>query len=122
MFTLHSSFIILNTFEPLLITGDAYFADTLRKFIPSKSAGLSILPDAAFLSFSRQGPYADSVGARLFTGKFYKQLESKGCNPWMDAEGLKSGDSLTITIYKTCLLYTSPSPRDATLSRMPSSA
>ena len=26
------------------------------------------------------------------------------------------------TIYNTCLLYTSPSPRDATLSRMPSSA
>ena len=25
-------------------------------------------------------------------------------------------------IIKTCLLYTSPSPRDATLSRMPSSA
>ena len=25
-------------------------------------------------------------------------------------------------MYKTCLLYTSPSPRDATLSRMPSSA
>ena len=24
--------------------------------------------------------------------------------------------------WKTCLLYTSPSPRDATLSRMPSSA
>ena len=26
------------------------------------------------------------------------------------------------TLMKTCLLYTSPSPRDATLSRMPSSA
>ena len=26
------------------------------------------------------------------------------------------------TILDTCLLYTSPSPRDATLSRMPSSA
>ena len=25
-------------------------------------------------------------------------------------------------LFKTCLLYTSPSPRDATLSRMPSSA
>ena len=25
-------------------------------------------------------------------------------------------------IFETCLLYTSPSPRDATLSRMPSSA
>ena len=27
-----------------------------------------------------------------------------------------------ITVNTTCLLYTSPSPRDATLSRMPSSA
>ena len=26
------------------------------------------------------------------------------------------------TLFQTCLLYTSPSPRDATLSRMPSSA
>ena len=28
----------------------------------------------------------------------------------------------TMSLYNTCLLYTSPSPRDATLSRMPSSA
>ena len=28
----------------------------------------------------------------------------------------------TVTVIKGCLLYTSPSPRDATLSRMPSSA
>ena len=27
-----------------------------------------------------------------------------------------------VSQYETCLLYTSPSPRDATLSRMPSSA
>ena len=27
-----------------------------------------------------------------------------------------------VASYKLCLLYTSPSPRDATLSRMPSSA
>ena len=27
-----------------------------------------------------------------------------------------------LTLWGTCLLYTSPSPRDATLSRMPSSA
>ena len=33
--------------------------------------------------------------------------------------GVIKGDS---SIYNTCLLYTSPSPRDATLSRMPSSA
>ena len=28
----------------------------------------------------------------------------------------------TSPVYQNCLLYTSPSPRDATLSRMPSSA
>ena len=39
----------------------------------------------------------------------------------MDAtEGLKRGDEVTNT--KACLLYTSPSPRDRTRSRMPSSA
>ena len=31
-------------------------------------------------------------------------------------------DSLLMMQFSTCLLYTSPSPRDATLSRMPSSA
>ena len=30
--------------------------------------------------------------------------------------------TLIFGLYYTCLLYTSPSPRDATLSRMPSSA
>ena len=34
----------------------------------------------------------------------------------------KEADVDKRTIFNTCLLYTSPSPRDATLSRMPSSA
>ena len=33
-----------------------------------------------------------------------------------------SGKSTLIRCINSCLLYTSPSPRDATLSRMPSSA
>ena len=32
------------------------------------------------------------------------------------------GDNVAAALLKACLLYTSPSPRDATLSRMPSSA
>ena len=32
------------------------------------------------------------------------------------------GDGSTLSPVTACLLYTSPSPRDATLSRMPSSA
>ena len=38
--------------------------------------------------------------------------------PILDDEGNLTGDTET----KTCLLYTSPSPRDRTRSRMPSSA
>ena len=36
--------------------------------------------------------------------------------------GRESARELYTAMKKTCLLYTSPSPRDATLSRMPSSA
>ena len=36
-------------------------------------------------------------------------------------ESVAKGDTVSATL-KDCLLYTSPSPRDATLSRMPSSA
>ena len=37
-------------------------------------------------------------------------------------EGLPFVQDDEVTCYWGCLLYTSPSPRDATLSRMPSSA
>ena len=43
-------------------------------------------------------------------------LKEKGC----DAE-IRNADQRT-PLHYACLLYTSPSPRDATLSRMPSSA
>ena len=38
------------------------------------------------------------------------------------AEGCKAFGCLRRGLYITCLLYTSPSPRDGLLSRMPSSA
>ena len=37
-------------------------------------------------------------------------------------EGLAKGKALDIAQSTSCLLYTSPSPRDGLLSRMPSSA
>ena len=42
----------------------------------------------------------------------------------LGVEGMISVGAVSgfITAINTCLLYTSPSPRDATLSRMPSSA
>ena len=60
-----------------------------------------------------------------------KPLDEKGSiRTWL-AEGrdqkvfsvnVQEGAKLGITHYKVCLLYTSPSPRDGLLSRMPSSA
>ena len=41
------------------------------------------------------------------------------CFDISDPDGLKRSID---NVYNSCLLYTSPSPRDATLSRMPSSA
>ena len=47
----------------------------------------------------------------------------KELNDWADAlPGLENGEWLGNMEAHTCLLYTSPSPRDGLLSRMPSSA
>ena len=50
---------------------------------------------------------------------------SSSANEWQMVS-ITGTDKLTtkgdLLVYNTCLLYTSPSPRDATLSRMPSSA
>ena len=49
------------------------------------------------------------------------EKQSKGITPdeftWFTPEDIPMK-----VLYTACLLYTSPSPRDATLSRMPSSA
>ena len=77
------------------------------------------------------------VWARLFgTGivETEEDFGSQGTPPlhpelldWLAVDFRENGWSLknllrTIVLSSTCLLYTSPSPRDATLSRMPSSA
>ena len=45
-----------------------------------------------------------------------------GDEPNVTYKAVCGGDTGHIEVVKVCLLYTSPSPRDATLSRMPSSA
>ena len=48
--------------------------------------------------------------------------EVEPCVSAMDALHRFESDEDEFDVILTCLLYTSPSPRDATLSRMPSSA
>ena len=73
----------------------------------------------------RQGAKTDT-DAKAFKAKLslnwtapYKVLAGGLCTPVDTPDGSPLGAKL---LYLDCLLYTSPSPRDATLSRMPSSA
>ena len=65
---------------------------------------------------------------------FHDAVTANGKKQWLDRFGIIKANSTEINenvtipsgtnglTVGTCLLYTSPSPRDATLSRMPSSA
>ena len=58
-------------------------------------------------------------------GKIYSEKElRKHYRDWVygDRKVLRKKYKDNKTLYKTCLLYTSPSPRDISGSRMPSSA
>ena len=59
------------------------------------------------------------VGSKRNLQNTYKHLKSLGIENLANPKDLKIHD---LEISSTCLLYTSPSPRDLDLSRMPSSA
>ena len=64
----------------------------------------------------------DGSGRLTLTGNTSSSgVDSITASGELSLTGAGTGD-VTITHSDSCLLYTSPSPRDATLSRMPSSA
>ena len=65
-------------------------------------------------------PQASKVAA-LETKEASDYLD-KADKAYQDKENQAKVDQLAYLTNQRCLLYTSPSPRDATLSRMPSSA
>ena len=78
-------------------------------------------------------PVATTATLKVFdlSGKVLRSLEIEGTKGYNSVELNRAALSATGVLYyqvetadhtATCLLYTSPSPRDATLSRMPSSA
>ena len=76
------------------------------------------LPGGCASIFRRQG-FTFDVGASLFFG-----FGEKGYNPHQFVMNELEEDITLVPMDETftCLLYTSPSPRDGLLSRMPSSA
>ena len=88
---------------------------TMRKILYSERSisDLSILPPSTL----EQTPGLQNLVIIAQRGKGW--LTYKSDNDRIYTRSLREGSHLVL---KGCLLYTSPSPRDATLSRMPSSA
>ena len=70
---------------------------------------------------------------KVFCKKYQKEMVALSVPPMPGPKGVEIQSSVSqeawdkwkshqTTLINDCLLYTSPSPRDATLSRMPSSA
>ena len=80
-----------------------------------------------YITISKLGLTKDKelVGAKLKItdkdGKLTIDLDGKSLE-WITTESAEKFHLAEGTYYLTCLLYTSPSPRDRTRSRMPSSA
>ena len=70
------------------------------------------------VAFALPGSAIISIGLAAFFGYLFAGDSSA----YFAVDGPKEWLTAGITNFRSCLLYTSPSPRDATLSRMPSSA
>ena len=73
-----------------------------------------------FLKINRIGSNIEKI-FQVLAEQILRKIENGEINPETEL-GIKKGRETPRSGDNTCLLYTSPSPRDATLSRMPSSA
>ena len=83
--------------------------------------------DAALKAASVTMTGWDKVGSGLVTGFYRGDVAAvKAATDAGAAAAADVGEVISVQViprpHEDCLLYTSPSPRDATLSRMPSSA
>ena len=69
--------------------------------------------------FSKKENFFVKKELRIILNLYAKKVSS---GDWKDYGLTINKKEITFDIYQSCLLYTSPSPRDRTRSRMPSSA
>ena len=96
------------------------------KYMPAEFLASISQPQVAGVSPENQSPYAATVspvgqiGAHVEEGRWTGVMSFiAGFLSFAGGIGIIQG---LWALYGLCLLYTSPTPRDATLSRMPSSA
>ena len=88
----------------------------LRPYSADKATGLTRYPLAI-----DHVHYAGEAVA-IVVAETYAQALDAAERAWVDVDARDAVPSITVARADTCLLYTSPSPRDKRQSRMPSSA
>ena len=73
-------------------------------------------------SIIKYHPNGENIYRESLALEFSKIRKLTGVKNFFDADGLEYISDYLLERYSDCLLYTSPSPRDGLLSRMPSSA
>ena len=125
---------IIEVADQLLPREDSDIAGEAKDILTGE--GITVATGATIESVSQPGKnqvevtFRDGDGSKTITGSHLLLAAGRVPNSdtlALDAAGVEADDRGYITVDGTtktnvCLLYTSPSPRDATLSRMPSSA
>ena len=100
-----------------MATSDLKFRDIMVGFKKHPvTDDLVVSKDAAAIKQAIVNILLTNRGERLFNSRFGSDIRKYLFEPLDYATAAQVNGSIA------CLLYTSPSPRDATLSRMPSSA
>ena len=97
----------------------------LAKTLTVKTLAASISTNFQRIQFTPDMLPADLIGTLIYNQKSGEFDTRKGpifSNIILADEINRSPAKVQSALLEACLLYTSPSPRDATLSRMPSSA
>ena len=118
----HFIFNCLNSIQNFILQNEkqkavdylARFARLVRHNLNASVQGLVSLEDEVSLLENYL-----ALEQERFEGKFDYEIE---VDPQLDKAFIEFPPMLIQPYVENCLLYTSPSPRDATLSRMPSSA
>ena len=99
------------------ISDDVKSNDSIKSVVE----GLDLIAQSTFSTFEKIGIKKIESLNEKFDHNLHQammEIEKNDCEPGTIVQELIPG----YTLHDSCLLYTSPSPRDATLSRMPSSA
>ena len=103
---------------PVITKDGVTVAESVVLFDPVENMGATLIKEAARNTVREAGD--GTTTATVLAESLLKEVNASSVNIREIKDGIKSG--LTKVNDYLCLLYTSPSPRDRTRSRMPSSA